>query len=165
MSPREKKPTPVFVFLDENIAGLDKEVAQAFLRWYDTVNFTLYIFPFPKSKKGKKDWQVVLYLQQAVFSSHYPIRDLAEDNPAPIVLFLTLDINFIEDAQRGFNKSDKRWHLHEQFIEFNEEGFVFKEEGRVVTVPVLAVHYTEKDKKQGLPKVLARSLSKFLSKQ
>lgn len=166
MAPRKKKPVPFFVFLDENIAGLDEEIAQVFSQGHDPENFSLCIFPFPKSKKGKKDWEIVLYLKQAVFSPRYPIRALLDDSPTPVVVFLTLDLDFVEDAQRGFNKSDKKWHLHEQVMQFAGDRILFfKDEHWTVTVSILTVPYTEKDKKQGLPEVLARALNKFLSAQ
>ncbi|MDO8495515.1 MAG: hypothetical protein Q7S32_03265 [bacterium] len=167
MSPlgKEDAPIPVFVFLDENIAGLNKAVGSAFKRWGNFNDFELFVFPFPNSEKKKKDWQVVLYLRRVIFSpKNYHIRNVLSSGVDFRIILLTLDLNFIKDAQNGFNRSDREWRIHESVIKFDGKHILLKEEDQKVVLDIVSVPFNEKDKRHGLPRVLVTALNDFLNK-
>lgn len=101
-----KSPIPVFVFLDENIPSVDHDIFN-----YLIINgrHKIKIVPFPHLFKslGLPDLYVVRLLRKIIFSKEYDIEKFLAREIQPIFIFLTCDIDFIEDAKNGRGVSEE----------------------------------------------------------
>lgn len=103
---------PVFVFLDENVSCAKFEKLK---NANVPSKYQLKIIPFPLVMDclGIFDFQVVLFLQKMVTSHFYGIRQMLHRHPRPIFFFVTQDLTFIKDAEKGFENwkgNKKRGH-------------------------------------------------------
>ncbi|TSC74307.1 MAG: hypothetical protein G01um101444_333 [Parcubacteria group bacterium Gr01-1014_44] len=101
---REK--IPVFVFLDENIPSVEHNV---FNHVIINSRHKITIIPFPHLFKslGIPDLYVVRLLRKMIFSKEYNIEKFLTREVRPIFIFLTCDIDFIEDAKNGKGVSEE----------------------------------------------------------
>lgn len=157
------KPIPVFVFLDENIAHMDERIAEYFVENLpeEVKKFDLIIFPFPKKWKGQKDFQNVISLKDLVFSQK-DIKSCLVNQPSPVFIFLTLDLNFIDDAGYGFENSDDKMAERENEVFPESDGFILLGKSPVKLF-VLNVCHKQNSKKKFLIKEISEFLRSFLN--
>ena len=157
----DREPIPVFVFLDENIAYMDEKIAEYFVENLpnEVQKFDLIIFPFPKKWKGQKDFQNVISLKDLIYSQKH-IKHCLNKQPSPVFVFLTLDLNFIDDVDYGFENPDPGDNGAERRDEVIEDsdGFILLGKSPVKLF-VACGHHKQNAKK----KILAKEISDFLS--
>ncbi len=166
-SAKSQIPTPVFVFLDENVSrGQVEKLKSAKV----PLKYKLKIIPFPKDMERIAifDFQVVLHLKKRILNRCYGIYQLLYRNPRPIFIFLTADKQFITDAKEGFEiwiklGNEKKRRKYVSKIKLSEEVIAISlNNGYVVNVARGLIKGGEDDTQQMILNKMIKSLEEFL---
>ncbi len=162
----ETEAVPVFVFLDENIAHMDEKIAQYFAENLpdEVERFDLIFFPFPTKKrnrgKGKTDYEVACFVKKLIFSNEH-IGNCLYQRPGPQFVFLTRDLNFIEDVVKEMRKDGKRIG---GIIMPAENIILFVEGEMTVPLSVVCVYHKPNIRKKEMVAAVSKTLKSFLNK-
>lgn len=154
----KEDPRPVFIFLDESYARLDKYIEEPLKKLDKGKNrFQLIFFPFPdipSNKQGIDDWQVVSnvrdFLESRGFLEKY---DLWQKEQSPALLLLTKDGKFTKQVIEGLSVANKEQKSNRQRIacypKTKRIEFIFENE-QYVNLYILVVgrgSYTSKEER------------------
>lgn len=166
----KRTPIPVFIFLDENIAHMDEKIAGYFAENLpkEVAKFDLVFFPFPtknrnKTKnrsKGKTDFEVACFVKKLIFSDDR-IESCLYQNPSPQFVFLTRDLNFIEDVFKEMRRDGKQVG---GIIMPVENIILFIEGETTVPLSVVSVYHKPNVRKKAMVAAISETLSNFLNK-
>ncbi len=97
MGARTVDPTPVFIFLDENMPSVQDKTFSGLMNSQQRKITTISL---PAHFRGIKypDYKVVLWMKRAILSGWYQIGSSFSGEQKPVFIFCTTDLNFIEDA-------------------------------------------------------------------
>lgn len=162
---------PVFVFLDENVfcAKFEKLKSAKVPSKYK-----LKIIPFPSVMRflGIFDFQVSLFLKKVITSRQYGIRQVLYGEPHPIFVFVTSDLTFVNDAEKGFEswKGDKKrkhqnrdMRFYRDPINTEKDAIIIKLDSEyVIKIAIRYIKGGSKDTEQIQTNKIIKSLESFL---
>lgn len=165
---KEKTPTPVFVFLDENIAQMDEKIAEYFAKNLpdEVEKFDFIFFPFPtknsnKSKnktKGKTDYEVVCFVKKLIFSDER-VENRLYQSPSPQFVFLTRDQDFLKDVVKEMRKDNKQIG---GIIMPAENIILLIERETTVPLSIVCVYHKPNIRKKAMVAAISKTLKDFL---
>jgi len=166
-----KEKVPVFVFLDENVSCANFEKLKSARI---SPRYELKVIPFPPVMDclGIFDFQVALFLKKMILSSFYGIYRVLHNNPLPIFIFLTKDLTFIEDAEKGFEswRDNRKRRNQDRNIKFYKDPVnpdrdiiaVKRPEGQFINIAVKYIKGAKKETKHSLIYKMIRLLENYL---
>ena len=159
-----KETIPVFVFLDENIAKSDTKIAGCLVEDFpeELEKFDLFILPFPNQAKSKADHEVIIFIKNLIFSDKR-IEEYLRRGPSPIFIFLTLDLNFVEDVKLGLELLSGKKLKSAEGVEVGENSFFLNKSGVKVELFSVSVFHRANLRKKALIKEIALHLKNFIA--
>ncbi len=116
----------VFIFLDEGVPDISKELEQ----WsIDFPEYSFQLIPFPSSFRSMAifDFQLVLFMRREIMAVHSKTGDLFfRGEYSPIFIFFTTDGNFVEDVKIGFAKTKKPKKKKRDIAFDGQDGIIYK---------------------------------------
>jgi len=124
--------------------------------------FDLFILPFPNQAKSKADHEVIIFIKNLIFSDKR-IEEYLRRGPSPIFIFLTLDLNFVEDVKLGLKFLSGKKLKSAEGIEVGENSFFLNKSGIKVELFSVSVFHRANLRKKALNKEIALHLKNFIA--